>query len=302
MPKLSIITINYNDRKGLEVTMQSVLSQNFIDFEYIVVDGGSKDGSREVIERYKDRLAYWVSEPDSGIYNAMNKGASKAKGEYLMFLNSGDCLYDENTLADLNIESFRDDIVSGCVYNYASTENVAKKVPPKKVSLFTFTSGSLPHPSSFIKRELFERIGGYHENYRIISDWCFFVEATLVENCSYSTVDNVVVLFNRSGISSTQGFKEEKDKNEFLLSLFARNMNDYTLPEDEALSNVVFWLSENKGLLGKLLRIPFKLMNRYLKLRNRLSRRMGIYDASKLSNFKEIQSRIKDVGLIGDDK
>ena len=96
--KLSIITVNLNNRDGLKKTIDSVISQTFKDFEWIVIDGGSTDGSRELIEQYVNHFAYWVSEPDKGVYNAMNKGVKKAKGEYLQFLNSGDWLRDENTV------------------------------------------------------------------------------------------------------------------------------------------------------------------------------------------------------------
>ena len=95
---LSIITINYNDKEGLARTMNSVLSQTYTDFEYIVIDGGSNDGSKTIIEQHQDQLGYWVSEPDSGIYNAMNKGIAKANGEYILFLNSGDVLIDDTII------------------------------------------------------------------------------------------------------------------------------------------------------------------------------------------------------------
>ena len=96
--KLSIITVNLNNRDGLQKTIDSVICQTFRDFEWIVIDGGSTDGSKELIEQYADHFAYWVSEPDKGIYNAMNKGIKVAKGEYLQFLNSGDSLWNETTL------------------------------------------------------------------------------------------------------------------------------------------------------------------------------------------------------------
>ena len=87
--KYSIITINYNNRDGLEMTINSVLGQSYQDLEYIIIDGGSTDGSVEVIKKYESRIDYWVSEPDKGVYNAMNKGIGKASGDYLNFMNSG---------------------------------------------------------------------------------------------------------------------------------------------------------------------------------------------------------------------
>ena len=85
--KLSIITVNYNDAKGLERTIQSVISQTFHDFEFIIIDGGSTDGSVDVIKKYESHIGYWVSEPDGGIYQGMNKGLLQARGEYLNFMN-----------------------------------------------------------------------------------------------------------------------------------------------------------------------------------------------------------------------
>ncbi len=100
---LSIITINYNDKFGLERTIKSVQEQTFTNFEHIIIDGGSTDGSKEVIEANKNSFSYWVSEPDKGIYNAMNKGIKEAKGEYLFFLNSGDHLNGQNALDKIHV-------------------------------------------------------------------------------------------------------------------------------------------------------------------------------------------------------
>lgn len=273
--KLSIITINYNDAKGLRATIESVLAQSYRNFEYIVIDGGSNDGSRDIIELYKSKIDFSVSEKDKGIYNAMNKGANVAKGEYLLFLNSGDTLYSADTLSNLMLDTFHDDIVCGRVLNYSDTDSYLK-IPPENVSLFTFVGGSLPHPSSFIKRDVFEKIGGYHENYKIISDWCFFVEALIRDRCSYSTIPNIITRFNRFGISSTAGQLEEPLKKDFLDHLFGPIMRDYIPVKDEALSNCVFWISSRHGTWGNIQRLPFKIFNRLLRLRNRLSRRMGV--------------------------
>jgi len=100
-PKLSIITVNLNNAEGLRKTIESVVTQTFTDFEYIIIDGGSTDGSVEIIKLYADKITYWVSEPDKGIYNGMNKGIMVAKGEYCQFLNSGDWLVNENVLKEV---------------------------------------------------------------------------------------------------------------------------------------------------------------------------------------------------------
>ena len=97
--KISIITINYNDAKGLYKTIQSVINQSFDNYEFIIIDGGSTDDSLTIIDQYKTKIDYFISEPDTGVYNAMNKGIKIAKGEYLIFMNSGDGFYDENVLS-----------------------------------------------------------------------------------------------------------------------------------------------------------------------------------------------------------
>ena len=114
--KLSIITVNLNNCDGLQKTIDSVVSQTFKDFEWIVIDGGSTDGSKELIEQYADHFTYWVSEPDKGIYNAMNKGIRVAKGDYLQFLNSGDYLYDRTTLEKCLLPQNNADVIYGNLY------------------------------------------------------------------------------------------------------------------------------------------------------------------------------------------
>lgn len=101
MKIISIITINYNNKVGLKKTIESVIQQDFNSFEFIVIDGGSTDGSYDVIQEYRNYIDYWVSEPDKGIYNAMNKGITIARGEYCNFMNSGDFFYDKNVLSSI---------------------------------------------------------------------------------------------------------------------------------------------------------------------------------------------------------
>src|SRR5690242_21925905 len=96
--KLSIITVNFNNAAGLQRTMDSAFHQTFTDYEYVIIDGGSTDGSKDLIKNHANKLVYWVSEKDNGVYQAMNKGIVRAKGDYLLFLNSGDYLLHERIL------------------------------------------------------------------------------------------------------------------------------------------------------------------------------------------------------------
>ena len=149
--RLSIITINYNNSDGLRETIESVVSQVFKEIEYIVVDGGSTDGSRRVIEEYGEHINYWVSEPDGGIYNAMNKGIRASHGEYLLFLNSGDVLHNTNVIEQVVPNLGNHDMVIGKVlYDNSGLTNEL----PEELTLLRFYHGSVPHPSTFIRRKV----------------------------------------------------------------------------------------------------------------------------------------------------
>lgn len=201
MPLISIITVNLNDVEGLERTMKSVFDQTWQEFEFIVVDGGSLDGSRELILKNKDCIDHWVSEPDKGIYNAMNKGIEMSSGKYLLFLNSGDHFYDHQVL----YESFgylkKHELISFDlqVIGKEFQEKISK---PKELRFRDLLYGSLCHPSTFIKRNLFDIVGLYDENLSIVSDWKFFILALFRYNCSYLKVDYNLTTHYLNGISS----------------------------------------------------------------------------------------------------
>lgn len=201
--KISIISINYNDKIGFEKTIESVVNQTYQDFEFLVIDGNSSDGSTEIIEKYKSKINYWVSEPDSGIYNAMNKGILAAKGEYVIFMNAGDIFYDQNVLLQV-IPLLSSEI--GIYYGNLVFSNNQKPskifVPPSKLTFSFFIDYSLPHPASFIKKELFEKFFYYNENLKIVSDWEFFIYCICKQNCSYKYLDFTIANFDESGISS----------------------------------------------------------------------------------------------------
>lgn len=207
MIKLSIITINFNNLSGLQRTMQSVFAQNFTDYEYIIIDGGSTDGSKEYIDQQTDKINYWVSEKDNGIYNAMNKGIAKANGEYLLFLNSGDHFYSPDSLTSVFKSFQNEEIVYG---NLLVTEVNGKQWVyefPDKLSFGYFYQASLPHQATFIKRELFDRIGLYNESLRVASDWEFFIKAICINNCTYKHVPESVSMFYMGGISTNEEFE-----------------------------------------------------------------------------------------------
>jgi len=197
--KLSIITINYNNMDGLQKTIDSVVCQTWRDFEWIIIDGGSTDGSKELIEQYQRYFAYWCSEPDKGVYNAMNKGVGHARGEYLLFLNSGDCFHNSEVLKTVH-NDWRDvDVIYGDL-NYVSHKGDYIISYPDSLTTHYFLCHSIGHPASFIKAQLLKG-NGYREDFKIVSDWYKFLELFRC-GCTFHHINVIVSDYDTTGISS----------------------------------------------------------------------------------------------------
>lgn len=208
---LTIVTINRNNASGLERTIQSVFSQINTIFEYVVVDGASTDGSVDVIRRFADKFGdrmKWISEQDKGIYNAMNKGIRLATGEYLEFLNSGDCLVSKDVVEKM-YAALEEKGYPSILYG-----NMLKDIPGGRiirdkcfaggdVTLLGMYHGCLNHSPAYIKRELFSKYGEYDETLRICSDWKWYLTAIVLGDERPCYVDMDVTLFNMNGISET---------------------------------------------------------------------------------------------------
>lgn len=174
--KLSVITVNLNNAKGLKKTIETVLSQPHPAVEFIVIDGGSVDESLALINDVADKLSYWISEPDSGIYEAMNKGIMKSRGCYLLFLNSGDTLVaDQPVDKYLSLLDDDPDILSCCLSVEREGLSDELRTPIKKYSLQNLLMDSLPHQSTLIKRSLFLDHGYYDEGLSVGADWDFWL-------------------------------------------------------------------------------------------------------------------------------
>lgn len=204
----SIITINFNNSDGLKDTIKSVINQKDADYEYIIIDGGSTDGSTSVIEHNNAQIAYWVSEPDKGIYHAMNKGIKASKGEYLLFLNSGDIFKNETILKQATHEcSHKLDIYYGDLEIEKNGKFIRETYPETLTFSYFYHKGYLPHPSTFIKRDLFYNIYLYNENFKIVGDWDFLVCAICKYNATYKHIDFVVSKYKTDGISSNSDMR-----------------------------------------------------------------------------------------------
>jgi len=215
-PFVSIITINYNNRNGLQKTLDSVLVQQYLNYEYIVIDGGSIDGSVDIIDAINDKLVFWVSERDNGIYQAMNKGIVRATGEYCLFLNSGDYFISDKSLSRLIGHAHDKDLVYGNLLMKSRTKEYVYHYPDQITFNFFYRGESLPHAATLIKRSLFDTVGYYDENFKIVSDWIFFLKVFSANKFTYFHCNETIVVFEGDGISgrkeSVQVMQEERSK------------------------------------------------------------------------------------------
>lgn len=211
--KLSIITINYNNAAGLKKTLDSVASQTCTDFEHIIVDGASTDDSVEIIREYENTLASnlsplashltWLSEPDTGIYNAMNKGVRLAKGEYTLMLNSGDYLVDEYVVESIIPMLDGTDIIQGNTIEYYPNNKMRNRGYGKSdIDFFDVMKGYFLHQAAFCRRDLFDRYAMFDESYRIIGDTKFFMACLGKENASFKYIDIDITNYDTTGISA----------------------------------------------------------------------------------------------------
>lgn len=226
--KFSIITINYNNREGLRSTIDSVVRQTSDDYEFIVIDGGSTDGSVEVVNDYKDRINYWVSEPDKGIYHAMNKGVAQAHGDYCIFMNSGDSFYDPTVLERVKAANPSEDIVVGKVV--IDDQNHLISPPPKgEFTMYHLYSGSIPHQGSFIRTELLRKYP-YDEELKISSDWKFFVQALIFDNSTIRYIDDFVARYDTTGVGLSHPELMKSEKVRYLEEVLPpRVLKDYEM-------------------------------------------------------------------------
>lgn len=267
MIKLSIITINLNNKQGLIKTMESVLSQSVKGFEYIVIDGNSKDGSKEEIQKHESQITHWRSEPDSGIYNAMNKGIKLAKGEYLLFLNSGDYLESATTLEHVLNQLHTEDIVYANMIIDRGGKFI-QGISPAKLEFEEMIRGTLWHPVSFIKRELFDRYGLYSEKYKIISDYEFFLRTIFIEKVSTRHIPVFVSVFNTEGLGSSPNHIKvhEQERYEVQTKLFHPGIVDSAMRFSNmkrSKPEVIYNFIKTKPFLLSMARMVYAVAKRF---------------------------------------
>ncbi len=231
----SIITINLNNKFGLLKTINSVISQTSNDFEYIIIDGGSTDGSVDLIKQFSEKIAYWVSEYDGGIYQAMNKGIRIAQGEYVQFINSGDWLVADDVIEKMLKALPECSIFYGNMLKILPNGKIIRdRCEAGKISMLTFIKGSLNHTPNLIKRSLFEKYGFYDESLKIVSDWKFYLNAVGLHDEPVAYIDLDIAWFDMKGISNINKSLHMKERKTVLKELLPSSvLMDYDAFTDD---------------------------------------------------------------------
>ena len=255
-PGISVITVNYNNAAGLENTILSVINQTCTDYEFIIIDGGSTDKSVEVIKSYTEKIDFWTSEPDNGTYHAMNKGIAQAKGDYCLFLNSGDTFYKHDTLENAIAKFDNSDIIYGNALKVKPHHRRLIKYK-KQLTPYDFykTEPCLHHQASFIKLRLFEEFGMYTEEMKINADWEFFFRVIHLGKVSTKYINQTICVFDGTGLSNTlpQGSSKRVEanvvKSDILKQHFTPSeLNEFKMMENKELKNSFFFKLKNKIL------------------------------------------------------
>ena len=197
-PLISVVTVSYNAVQTIETTILSVINQTYSNIEYIIIDGGSTDGTIDIIKKYEDKIAYWVSEPDKGIYDAMNKGIDKASGEWINFMNCGDSFYTNEVLGEVfnNCDFFADIIYgdSNCIYDIGQYMRRGSIVTEQNCMPFI-------HQASFVRKRLMKE-HNFNIKYKICADRDFFYYA-FKQNKKFKYVSIIISNYEaETGLSS----------------------------------------------------------------------------------------------------
>lgn len=209
---ITIVTINLNNKEGLKRTIESVVNQTFFDkVEYVIIDGGSTDGSVDVIKEYDDNIAYWCSEPDGGIFPAMNKSIEHINGDYVLYLNSGDILNKNNVIERVYGELDKD-IVYGNEYKVNNKRTLARF--PDNLNENFFKKSALPHQSTFIRTELLKE-HNYSTDWKVLGDWSWLRERIMVDKVSYKHLNFPISDYDLNGFSTINQKLFFAERNEY---------------------------------------------------------------------------------------
>lgn len=258
MNSVSIVTINYNNLPGLMLTVNSVLNQKGIKPEFIIVDGGSTDGSAEYILANNGLFSKIIIEKDKGIYDAQNKGILNATGDYILFLNGGDWFTDENSLAAFVPELGNYDILYGDIIYKKDDQDNEYQFPDIIDEKFMFTKG-MPHQATLIRRSLFNKTGLHNLSYKICADWHFFMNAFFKYEATSFHIKKSITIFDCTGVSSgieniDRIISEQTEilKNEFPQFLKLYEKNSYFI-QSRKKNQLIILKKKIKGFIKKFI-------------------------------------------------
>lgn len=209
--KISIVTVCLNAVHSIENCVASLAGQTYDNIEYLVIDGGSTDGTLEVLDSYRDRIDYLVSEPDNGLYHAMNKGIRASSGDFLYFLNSDDMFCDENVVADV-VDVIGENPSIDLLYGDVLVERDGQLIRKPQVPVLNRESlcrKGFCHQALFARRETLTCVGGFSENYRIVADGDWLVK-TIASGAKSLHVDRDIATISLEGLSCTTNWRDEK--------------------------------------------------------------------------------------------
>lgn len=265
-PKISVITVSYNAVKTIEQTICSVINQTYDNIEYIIIDGGSADGTVDIIKKYKDKIAYWVSQADHGIYDAMNKGIARASGDFIYFLGADDSLTSKAVIGEVCTylaQNEKVDILSGRIWLVDERYNIQKVLENKVSSEEWLENGyMIPHQGMFARRQVLYKYP-FSLQFRIAADYEFFLRTIFDEKIVFHYVDTIVAYYSLSGISAMEDEARVREhvcvmKKFFSLEMAERYGAQYTRKKDVLLRKA-------KEICKRIL-VNLKLM-RYVNLR-----------------------------------
>jgi alpha(1,3/1,4) fucosyltransferase len=293
--KLSIITINKNNAAGLEKTIKSVVEQTNKEFEYIVIDGASTDGSAEIIKKNSSAINYWISEPDTGIYNAINKGIRKAQGEYCLFLNSGDYLISSVTLQEM-FNEINNISAADIFYSDAVLSNGKIVGYPETLTINHLINSAINHQNCLIKRSLFLEHGLYNEGLSITSDWEFLLKELWVHKSKFLHIKTSISIYDINGISTLQKSKLSAEIITMLHIVF-NELSEIIIEHKEYHNTLYYNIIKNYGdtrLLKFILRTYRFLISRTSKLKRFINKfpRYNIFFAEMISSIFDNSIRI----------
>lgn len=205
--KVSIVTVVYNCVKTIRGCIESVLAQDYNNIEYVIIDGGSNDGTLDIIKEYETRLGSFISEKDKGIYDAMNKGVKRATGDIVGILNADDFFYDTSTVTKI-VSAFKEDntldaTIADIVFVNEDNDKVLRHYKADKWRPSKFAWGFMPpHPSFFCRKALFEKLGYYKTDYKIAADYELLIRFLLVNKIKYKYLPIITTRMRMGGVST----------------------------------------------------------------------------------------------------